>query len=127
VIGPKVRRDAAVVLWLAGALGIGLLAVLPLGFGVTAVTRLSEGPPAAHHAGTRVLGTTSPFPVDSDEVAVALTFGVLGVGILLGPLTWLTLLARRHLPRGGKATAAIALLTLLLSVGPAVWIWLTLT
>jgi hypothetical protein len=126
VIGPKARRDAAVVLWLAGTVAIGVLAVLPVGFGVTAATRLSDGQLAAHHAGTEVLGTTSPFPVDNDEVAVALMFGVLGVGILLGPLTWLAVLARRHLPPGGKATAATTAATLILALAPTIWIWLRL-
>jgi len=120
-----VRRAVVLGLWLGGTLVLGLLAVLPLGFGVTAAARLSGGPDGAHHATTTLLGVDSPFPVDSDEIAVSLVFGILGLGILVGPLTWLLILLRRTLPPGAKATALTLTATLALALSPSACVWTT--
>lgn len=84
--------------WFAQQLALGCLAVVPLGWFLTALARRVD-----HDAGSRstvvVHGRVSPFEVPADQVSFLLAAGLCGVVFLAGVAVLIALMLSRWLPR----------------------------
>lgn len=117
----SVWTGIAIALWGLLNLGLGVVAALPVGYGVGLIAYLTDDPAFAHHDYTPAVAGIPRFAIDSDEteiVGAGVLFALVFVLAFFGAVNVGLRAALRRWPAWIYWAATVLLLAL-----PSIWFW----